>query len=57
MLDFFPSAYELPSASECKDYAHYCQTRTAVGLGVMPKDLFIEIRGLTNQSESNTKMV
>ena len=57
MLDCSPFAYVLPSVSECKDYAHYCQTRTAVGLGVMPKDLFIEIKELTNQSESNTKMV
>lgn len=55
MLEFFPSAYELPSASECKDYAHYCETRTAVGLGSMPEDLFIEIVGLTKQSESVIK--
>ena len=46
MLEFFPSAYELPSARECEDYAHYCQTRADAGLGVMPEDLFIEITEL-----------
>ena len=30
----------LPEIKECVDYAHYCQTRRAVGLGVVPKTLF-----------------
>ena len=30
----------LPEIKECVDYAHYCQTRRAVGLGVVPENLF-----------------
>ena len=30
----------LPEIKECADYDQYCQTRFAVGLGVVPKSLF-----------------
>jgi len=30
----------LPEIKECEDYVHYCQTRRAVGLGVVPETLF-----------------
>ncbi|MDA8882895.1 hypothetical protein N9I00_00650 [bacterium] len=33
----------LPEIKECVDYEHYCQTRSKVGLGVVPKSLFDSI--------------
>ena len=30
----------LPEVQDCADYAHYCETRRVVGLGVIPESLF-----------------
>ena len=43
------TSHNLPATVDCKDYAHYCRTRSAVGLGVMPEELFDSIRGYEDE--------
>jgi hypothetical protein len=46
----------LPEITECEDYAHYCKTRYAVGLGAVPESLFNSIY-LSKDEEDNCFLI